>query len=164
MHLRLSKIFLVASIGCYMALVFFNNVSDYGSNFAFVSHVLSMDDTFPGNQGRWRALTAAPMHHALYVLIILTEGVIAGLCFAGARRLWLQRNGAVNDFQTAKKLPVLALTLAFLLWFTGFISIGGEWFLMWQSQSWNGIQTAFQHATISLLVLIFLAWEQGEGT
>ena len=146
-----------------MALVWFNNLSDYGSNFAFVSHVLSMDDTFPGNQGMWRAIGTAPLHHAFYVLIILTEGLVAGLCFAGIRGLWLQRKAPGPVFQQAKRLAILALTLGFLLWFTGFISVGGEWFLMWQSQTWNGVQTAFQNAAISLLLLIFLASEQGEG-
>ncbi len=163
MSLRLSKILLVASAGFYMALVCFNNLSDYGSNFAFVSHVLRMDDTFPGNRGMWRAIDAAPLHHTFYVLIILTEGLAAGLCFAGARRLWLQRNAPAPAFQQAKKRAILALTLGFLLWFTGFVSVGGEWFLMWQSQTWNGIQTAFQNAAISLLLLIFVASEQGEN-
>ena len=58
MLIRLSKISLVASSAFFLLLVVFNNLTDYGSNFEFVRHVLSMDTTFPGNQGMWRALNS----------------------------------------------------------------------------------------------------------
>jgi len=46
--------------------------------------------------------------------------------------------------------------LGFLLWFTGFMVIGGEWFAMWQSKEWNGVPSAFRFDVILLLVLIFV--------
>jgi predicted small integral membrane protein len=36
----------------------------------------------------------------------------------------------------------------------GFIVIGGEWFQMWQSQDWNGLDPALQNVTVAGLALI----------
>ena len=41
-------------------------------------------------------------------------------------------------FNAAKQYVVIGVGLGFLLWFTGFMVVGGEWFLMWQSKQWNG--------------------------
>jgi len=53
---RMAKTLLLAGIGLFYALVVFNNLTDFGSNYQFVQHVLSMDSTFPGNHGMYRAL------------------------------------------------------------------------------------------------------------
>jgi hypothetical protein len=50
MTVRLSKIILCLCLAAFAFLVTFGNITDYGSNFAFVQHVLSMDTTFPGNK------------------------------------------------------------------------------------------------------------------
>ena len=47
-----------------------------------------------------------------------------------------------------------ALTLSLLMWLVAFISVGGEWFLMWQSQVWNGEETAFRDFTMVGIVLV----------
>ena len=41
-------------------------------------------------------------------------------------------------FNAAKKLGVVALTLSLLMWLSAFLSVGNEWFLMWQSKEWSG--------------------------
>jgi len=41
--LRLAKIACVAALALYAAFVAFGNVADYWTNFAFVTHVLDMD-------------------------------------------------------------------------------------------------------------------------
>ena len=35
--------------------------------------------------------------------------------------------------------------------------MGGEWFGMWQSHSWNGVQSAFRVVMTMLGVLIFVS-------
>ena len=40
---------MVASCALFALLVAFDNLVDYGSNYEFVRHTLSMDTTFPGN-------------------------------------------------------------------------------------------------------------------
>lgn len=156
MPVRYSMMLLPAALGLYMAIVVFNNLTDYGSNFAFVSHVLSMDDTFADNQGMWRALSNPGIHHIAYILIILTEGIIAILCFLGAWRMWKARAASPESFAQAKSIAIYGLLLGFLLWFTGFVSIGGEWFLMWQSSQWNGTEVAMRNGLLFLLVMFYL--------
>jgi predicted small integral membrane protein len=50
----------------------------------------------------------------------------------------------------------------FILWFFGFIVIGGEWFCMWQSEKWNGIEAAFRFVVIIMFTLVFIAMPESE--
>jgi predicted small integral membrane protein len=52
--------------------------------------------------------------------------------------------------------------LGIILWFSGFITIGGEWFLMWQSDVWNGQQAAFRLVVIIGITLLYLIQPDGE--
>jgi predicted small integral membrane protein len=155
MYTRISKLVLVLAFALYASLVAFNNLTDYNSNFTLVAHVLTMDTTFPGNQGLWRAIHSPVMHHTVYGLIISIEIAIAALCWLGGLRLYrsIQNPTAFNH---AKGLVILGLTLGFLLWFTGFMTMGGEWFLMWQSETANGQQAAFRLVMIIAAILIYL--------
>ena len=153
--IRISKILFVFSAALFAALAGMNNLLDYQTNFAPVRHVLSMDSVFADNRFMWRAVTAPWLHHLAYWLIIVTELAIAVLGFWGAFELWQARHDAAA-FNRQKTKSVIALTLGILLWFTGFIVVAGEWFLMWQSKSWNAQQTAFLFAASFLLILILL--------
>ncbi len=153
---RYSKIALVWAIALNTSLVVFNNLTDYDSNFWFVVHVLTMDTTFPDNQGMWRAINSSAFHHLLYWIIILVETATALLCWWGGARL-LRARHQVQDFNQAKGIAVAGLTLGIILWFTGFITIGGEWFLMWQSDVWNGSQSAFRLIVVFGITLLYLA-------
>jgi len=156
MIVRLSKILLVLLIGLYALIVGADNIVDYGSNFAFVQHVMAMDTIFPDSTLTWRAVTWPPLHHATYGVIIAFELLAGLLCVAGAVRLWIARTASAERFQSAKQLAVAGLVCGFGLWFFGFLTIAGEWFLMWQSEDWNGQQSAFRAAASFGLVLIFL--------
>ena len=48
------------------------------------------------------------------------------------------------------------LALGLVLWFGGFLVVGGEWFQMWQSKTWNGQEAAYRFIVCIGLVLIFL--------
>lgn len=157
---RLAKIVLMAMVALFTSLVVFNNLTDYDSNYQFVRHVLLMDTTFPGNAGMWRAIHAPWVHHAGYVLIIAAEALVAFLAMVATLRLWQARLLDRPAFNQAKAVGIYALTLGILLWFGGFIAIGGEWFLMWQSEIWNGQQAAFRIAAIFAIILVFLAQEE----
>ncbi|QPC41724.1 DUF2165 domain-containing protein [Kaustia mangrovi] len=162
MTIRLSKALLVLLIGLFALLVGANNIVDYESNFAFVQHVLSMDTTFPDNALMWRAITDETVHHAAYWLIIIGELVTGGLCVLGALALLAASRSDADRFNAAKRLAVCGLTLGFALWFFGFMTVGAEWFLMWQSQTWNGQQAAFRFIVCIGLVLVYLNARDGE--
>lgn len=153
---RLAKIALTAACAFFLALVVLNNITDYDSNFQFVRHVLNMTTTFPGNQGMWRAIDVPAVHHIFYATIILWEAVSGILISVGVWKLWMARKAPAADWQKAKSIATAGLTLSLLQWFIAFISVGGEWFLMWQSKTWNGQDAAFRSFGLMALTLLFL--------
>jgi predicted small integral membrane protein len=159
---RISKALLVAAAGFYLLLVALNNLTDYQSNYDFVFHVLSMDTTFPGNSLMWRSIHSPVIYHVFYAGIILWESVACVLLFAGAWKLWSARGLGAVPFNRAKQLATLGLTLNLLQWSVAFLSVGGEWFLMWQSKIWNGQTAAGRMFDVVALTLIFVAMRDDE--
>jgi predicted small integral membrane protein len=162
MILRIAKIALVFALALYFALVVLNNLTDYDSNFQFVRHVLMMDSTVPNNHGMWRALNQPAWHRLFYLVIILWEAGIAVLCAWGAARLVRTCRADAPQFNRAKNLAVAGLTLALLLWLFAFLIVGSEWFLMWQSQTWNGREPAFHMFLVTGIVLLLLTQTERE--
>lgn len=156
MATRVAKILLICGVAVYYALVVVNNLTDFGSNYAFVQHVLEMDTTFPGNHGKWRAIANPTVHLIFYLAIIASELAMTVLLAWGAVRLIRAYSAAAEAFNRAKNIAVLALAVSLLLWLVAFLAIGGEWFLMWQSRAWNGEDAAFRMFMIAGVVLLFL--------
>jgi predicted small integral membrane protein len=156
MQLRLSKIVIVSLSFFYLLVVTFNNLTDPNSNYQFVRHVLSMDTTFPGNTLMYRAIRAPLIHKAFYASIIGWEALCCGLIGAGALRLWKKRGAPAPEWKKAKGLASLGLTASLIQWYLAFMTVGGEWFLMWQSKIWNGQDAAFRLFAFMGLSLIFL--------
>ena len=156
MSSRWSKIILMGCYGFFFFLVVLNNLTDYSSNYLFVSNVLSMTDTFAERAPAWRSINTAPLHHLIYWGIIITECGIMILAWLGCWQLWKHRLVTSTDFHIHKKWSIAALTLGMVLWFGGFIAIGGEFFLMWQSVDWNGNPTAYRNAILTMLLLVFV--------
>lgn len=149
----------MAAVCAWSSLVALNNIMDYSTNFQFVRHVLEMDTTFRGNPLGWRALHWEPLHHAAYALIIgveLAAGLLAGLA---AVRMMTGRDHP-ERFRRGKAVGVVALAFGSLLWLVGFEVIGGEYFMMWQSPSWNGQESAFRFLVVCLLGMIFLGQDE----
>lgn len=155
--IRYSKILLLAAIALLASLAAFGNITDYGSNFAFVQHVLRMDTVFPAATIRYRAIDSVTLHHACYILIIACETLTAILCWLGAWRLLKQSRAGADSFNRAKATGIAGLTLGFLVWQVGFMSVGGEWFGMWMSPQWDGVPSAYRFFTTMILVLIYVA-------
>jgi predicted small integral membrane protein len=124
--------------------------------------VLMMDSTLPGNGGMWRALNQPALHTAFYISIIIWEAVTTLLCWWGGVRLARAIRDTAPAFNRAKELAIGALTLAVLMWLVAFLSVGGEWFLMWQSKTWNGQDAAFRMFTVIGIVLLLLAQPDGD--
>ena len=160
--MRIAKITMVAAIAALATLVAFGNITDYGTNFVFVQHVLSMDSVFPGSSVTYRAITNPALHHAAYAIIIAAEALTAALCWMGAIALLRRRRAPAEAFNRAKAWSIAGLTLGFLVWQLGFMTIGGEWFAMWQSAKWNGVPSAFRFAVVIVAVLIFVSMRDEE--
>ena len=162
MLLRIAKTAMVAAIAVLFSIVAFGNITDYGTNFAFVQHVLSMDTLFPTTTITYRAITSPALHRLAYAAIIATEIAIALLCWLGALALLRALYAPAERFNRAEPFVIAGLTLGFLLYQFGFITIGGEWFGMWMSQQRNGAPDAFRHLTTLIMILIFVAMPEGD--
>ncbi|AWC22066.1 hypothetical protein CO731_01522 [Aminobacter sp. MSH1] len=162
MNARITKIGMCFSLAAFTLLVVFNNITDYGSNYNFVRHVLSMDTTFPGNALMYRAITAETLWHLGYWLIIAGEAVACVLFALSAWALFRARNGTAASFNKAKSKVHAAAGVGFMVWFFGFMVVGGQWFVMWQSDSWNGQDAAFRFYTAIIGVLIYVTMPDGE--
>jgi predicted small integral membrane protein len=156
MQLRLCKIVVTALSSLFLLVVVFNNLTDPNSNYQFVRHVLSMDTTFPGNAGMYRAIHAPIMHKAFYASIIGWEALCTILIGAGTLRLWRARGAPAAEWRSAKGLASLGLTASLVQWYFAFMTVGGEWFLMWQSTIWNGQDAAFRLFAFVGISLVFL--------
>jgi predicted small integral membrane protein len=153
---RYSKIAMIAALAAFAFIVTYDNIVDYNSNYDFVGHVLSMDTTFPNNALMNRAITDKRIWTAAYAAIIAVEGLTCLLLVVGALALLARLTASAERFNRAKAWAVAGLTVGFGLWFFGFLVVAGEYFAMWQSQTWNGQEAAFRITMVILGVLIFV--------
>lgn len=154
--IRLTKTVLVGCLAGLLAIAALNNVLDYSSNFAFLTHVLTMDTTLRHELLMWRAVTSPVLHHGAYAVIVIWEGLAALLCTLGTIDLSRSITAPADRFYTAQKRAIVGLTASLVLWLGAFLAVGGEWFVMWQSTEWNGQDPAFRMFTVTLLTLMFL--------
>jgi predicted small integral membrane protein len=159
---RVAKMLLLAAMALFFTLVVFNNTTDFDSNYQFVRHVMMMDSTFPGNKGMWRAIHPPALHLVFYCSIIVWETLNAVLCWWGAVALLRALRATDAEFQRAKRVGIAALTAGMLLWFVAFLSVGAEWFLMWQSKIWNGQEAAFRMFACEGIVLLVVMMREPE--
>ncbi|MEM9160681.1 MAG: DUF2165 domain-containing protein [Verrucomicrobiota bacterium] len=162
MSIRFCKIALVAASFFFLFLVVFNNLTDYGSNYMFVEAVLSMSTTFEGNAGMWRAIHSPVIYHIFYAGIILWEAASMVLIGWGAFAMWKAKATDAKAFNQSKKLAIIGLTSSMLQWYIAFLTVGAEWFLMWQSQSFNGQGAAHRMFVVMGVSLVFVALKDEE--
>lgn len=143
---------LTGTVALYMTLVAFGNITDFDTNREFVRHVLSMDTTFRDPDLMWRAIESPVLQDTAYVAIIVWE-VLCALVLLLATLLWMTglRRGVHGR---ARRASTLGLVMVLLLFGAGFIGIGGEWFAMWQSSDWNGLDAAARNVVLAGLALV----------
>ena len=154
---------LVACNALYISLVAFGNITDYGTNYAFVQHVLSMDTTnFGAAAGTdldpdvmWRAIKDATLWNVAYVGLIAWE-TASGLVLVVSVVLWIRAFARRAAYDTAKAVSSIGLLMIVALFFAGFIDVGGEWFSMWRSTAWNGEDPAFHNSVLAAITLVLI--------
>lgn len=162
MVLRVAKTALVLGVALYTTLVVFNNLADYGSNYEFVRHVLMMDSTFPNNHAMWRAINSPAWHAAFYWVIIVWEAASMILCWSGGIGMAVSLNKVSAQFRRTESIAIIGLTLNLMIWLVAFLVVGGEWYLMWQSETWNGQIAAWRMFTVVGIVLLVLVQPDDE--
>jgi predicted small integral membrane protein len=137
----------------YYLLVAIGNITDFGTNQQFVLHVLEMDTTFNDEDVMWRAIGSSAIQNLAYLLIIAWEVLIAAVLI-WALVAWVGALRAGRGYERPRRLSTLGWTMILLLFAGGFIVIGGEWFQMWQSEDWNGLDPALQNVIVAGLALV----------
>jgi predicted small integral membrane protein len=84
------------------------------------------------------------------------------LMWTGGIVLVRKLRGSALSFNLAKRISIAALTLSLVMWLVAFLTIGAEWFLMWQSKTWNGQEAAFRMFTVVGVILVFVAMPDRE--
>ena len=155
---RIAKVVMVGCVGTLRVCSWHaDNLTDYDTNYAFVSHVLSMDTTFPGNALLYRRITSPVLWQAGYALIIAGEGLTGVTLAIATISSGPSSSLGPHPLQScAKRFVFVGATLGFLVWFFGFMVVGGEWFSMWELPKWNGQEAAFRFYLTILAVLIFV--------
>jgi predicted small integral membrane protein len=139
---------LAAITAVQMLLIVIGNVTDYDTNHQFVQHVLAMDTTFKSPNMMWRAITSPALVTIAYLAIIVWEAVCAAVLVA-ATVAWVR-----GRVPTARRLSSVGWLMWVLLFGGGFLAIGGEYFQMWQSQDWNGLDAAMRNLLVAAVGLI----------
>ena len=158
MSIRYLKIALVVFVGLLGLFYVAGNVTNWGAGLGAVAYVVSM-------QGHevYTAHIFPPLNHPALVtlayLIILTGELLVGLLsLKGAWDLWRARHSDAAAFNAAKTYAILGTGMAVVVWFGGFIVIGGALFQMWQTQvGSNSFHDAFIFAAMGGLVLLFVS-------
>ena len=143
-------------------------------NQPFVQHVLAMDTAnFGAEPGTdldpdvmWRAVENEALQDAAYVGVIVWEALTA-LVLLGSLRWWAR--GRSDGYLRARAASTIGLLMMLLLFLGGFIAIGGEWFQMWRSSDWNGLDPAFRNAVLAMVTLVIVQmtsprWDQPPET
>ena len=154
---RLCRVASVAVVAALFTLVSLGNIDDYASNWAFVQHVLSMDTIFPDSTLKVRAITDPHTQEVAYQAIIAAEIAAAVILWLGAIVMLVLLVASGRTFASAKTIAIVGLTIGVVLYGFGFLGMGGEYFAMWQSTTWNGQEAAARFLLVIFGVLIFVA-------
>jgi predicted small integral membrane protein len=155
--LRITKILLVLSVVLWGLFGALGNIEDWGGTTGAVRAVASMS-TFAGGAVGWRATTNPVVITGGALFIVLFKIATAGLCLAGAWRMWASRKGDADAFGAAKRLAVAGCAVAVLSLFGGWIVIGEGWFEFWRSDALRSAgDGAFRYGGFIALIALMVA-------
>jgi predicted small integral membrane protein len=153
-----ASIFVLMTAAYYLVVAFdniTNPVNPNASNWPFVQGVLSGDGV-PADSGfEWRFIDATWFQVISYIGIITGETLTGILLLVGGI-LGLRRSATCPRWGRAQKWTFVGGTTGLLVFFFGFITVGGNWFIMYLNSKWNGMAPAFQNSVMTALMMIFV--------
>jgi predicted small integral membrane protein len=149
----------VLMVAAYYSVVAFDNITNpvnpNGSNWPFVQGVLSGDGV-PADSGfQWRFIDATWFQAFGYILVITGETLTAILLLI-AGFLGLRNSRSCPRWGHAQKWTYVGGLTGLGVFFFGFMTVGGNWFIMYLNSKWNGLEPAFQNSvmTVSMMILV----------
>jgi predicted small integral membrane protein len=158
MAIRYLKIILVLFVG--LAGLFFvaGNIANWNAGRDLVGYVLSMEGHEIYGSHIFPPVTNSALVTIAYLFILMGEFFVGALSLKGAWDLWRARMENADTFNASKKYSILGTGMAMVVWFGGFIVIGGVLLQMWQTKIGSGsFHDAFIFAAIGGLVLLFVS-------
>jgi hypothetical protein len=149
----------VLMVALYYVVVAFDNITNpvnpNGSNWPFVKGVISGDGE-PANTGfEWRFSNAAWFQAAVYVLVIAGES-LAGITLLAAGIGGLRGSANCPRWSRAQRLTYVGGLLGLAVFFMGFTTVGGNWYIMFLNRKWNGLDPAFQNSVMTAMMLVLV--------
>ena len=134
------------------------NIANWHAGLGAVGYVLGMQGHETYATHIFPPVTSAAMVTIAFLLILTGEFLVGALSLRGAWDLWNSRKDSAGAFNDAKTYAVLGAGMAMVVWFGGFMVIGGALFQMWQTQIGAGsFHDAFIFAATGGLVLLFVS-------
>ena len=103
----------------------------------------------------WRSLSDHTVWNVAYIGVIVWESLAAAVLLV-ACAAWLRALATRGTFDRARALSSIGLLMIVVLFFGGFITVGGEWFQMWRSTAWNGLDPAFRNSVLAGITLVLI--------
>lgn len=158
MVIRNLKIILVVFVGLTGILFVAGNIANWNKGLELVGYVLSMEGHEIYGSHIFPPITNSTLVTIAFLIILAGESLVGVLSFKGAWDLWRARKGSAKTFNASKTYSVLGTGMAIVVWFGGFMVIGGVLFQMWQTQIGAGsFHDAFRFAVMGGLVLLFVS-------
>ncbi len=157
MSIRYLKMTLVVFVGLSAVLLVVGNIANWNAGLGTVGYVLSMEGHEVYGSHIFPPVTKPALVTIAFLLILAGEILVGALCLKGAWDLWSARNGSADAFDASKTYAVLGTGMAMVVWFGGFVVIGGTLFQMWQTKIGTAsLHDAFVFAASGGLVLLFV--------
>lgn len=158
MAIRYLKIVLVVFVGLTGLLFVAGNIANWDAGLASVGYVLSMEGHEISGSHIFPPVTNPALVTIAFLVILAGESLVGVLSLKGAWDLWGSRKGSADVFNASKTYAVLGTGMAMVVWFGGFVVIGGVLFQMWQTEIGHGsFGDAFILAASGGLVLLFVS-------
>lgn len=164
MEHRYLKIALTLSVALLALFYVSHNIANWSAATGAVGYVLSQQEHQVYPVSLVPAITSSTIHALITGIICASEGAAAVISFFGAWRLWTARNVDPVVFTAAKRLAVIGVGLAALVWFFLFAVFGGALYQMWQTEvGAASLEGAWQFSGLSFFTLIYLSLPYGEA-
>lgn len=158
MAVRLLKIGLVFFVGLQGFLYVAGNIANWEAGLGAVGYVVGMQEheVYPAHI--FPPLTHPALVTLAFLVILAGEFLVGALCVKGAWDLWRARCASAEVFNEAKTFALTGTAMAMVVWFGGFIVIGGALFQMWQTQLGAGsFDDAFVFAATGGLIFLLVS-------
>lgn len=157
MAIRYLKIILVFFVGLQALLYFADNIINWGSAVHHVSYVLGMEGHEIYSASLLPPVTHVALVTTVLLVILLGELLVGVLSVKGAWDLWKVRKAGADSFNAAKNYAILGTGMAMVVWFGGFIVLGGALFQMWQTQLGDAsLDGSFVYTVTAGLILLIV--------